>query len=109
MASQRLLPGNYFLLRNSAPPGSLTEASYITDPDVEARLALAAKERLEAEALLIGLGHFFARRVPVVESFVASRARGGPADTIFGEIPAPFLAARIAGAVDGLVLTRDGE
>src|SRR5439155_827583 len=64
--TQRLLPGNYFVLRNSAPPGILTEASYITDPDVEARLALAAKERLEAEALLIGLGHFFARRVPVV-------------------------------------------
>ena len=107
--TQRLLPGNYFVLRNSAPPGILTEASYITDPDVEARLALAAKERLEAEALLIGLGHFFARRVPVVESFVASRARGGPADTIFDEIPAPFLDARIAGAFDETMLTLDGE
>jgi N-acetylmuramoyl-L-alanine amidase len=107
--THRLLPGNYFVLRNSEPPGLLTEASYITNPEVEARLALAAKERLEAEALLIGLGQYFARRAPAVESFTAARARGGPADTVFGDISAPFLAARIAGAFDEAVLTLDGE
>jgi N-acetylmuramoyl-L-alanine amidase len=107
--THRLLPGNYFVLRNCESPGLLTEASYLTNPDVEARLALAAKERLEAEALLIGLGHFFARRTPAVESFVASRARGGPADSVFDEIPAPFVAARITGAFDEAVLTLDGE
>jgi len=106
--THRLLPGNYFVLRNSESPGLLTEASYITNPDVEARLALAAKERLEAEALLIGLGQYFARRAPTVESFTASRTRGGAADTVFEEIPAPFLAARIAGAFDEAVLTLDG-
>jgi N-acetylmuramoyl-L-alanine amidase len=106
--THRLLPGNYFVLRNSESPGLLTEASYITNPDVEARLALAAKERLEAEALLIGLGQYFARRVPAVESFVASRARGGAADTVFDDLPAPFLAARIAGEFDEAVLTLDG-
>jgi N-acetylmuramoyl-L-alanine amidase len=106
--AQRLLPGNYFVLRNCDAPGLLTEASYITNPDVESKLALAAKERLEAEALLIGLGHYFARHTPQVQSFVASRARGGPADTVFDEIPAPFLAARIAGAFDNAALTLDG-
>ena len=107
--THRLLPGNYFVLRNSEPPALLTEASYITNPDVEARLTLAAKERLEAEALLIGLGQYFARRAPVVESFVASLERGAPADTAFEEIGAPFLAARIAGAFDEFALSLDGE
>jgi len=107
--THKLLPGNYFVLRNSEAPGLLTEASYITNPDVEAKLALAAKERLEAEALLIGLGHYFARRVPQVESLVASRMRGAPADTMFDEIPAPFLAARIEGTFDDATLTLDGD
>jgi N-acetylmuramoyl-L-alanine amidase len=106
--THRLLPGNYFVLRNSESPGLLTEASYITNPDVEARLALAAKERLEAEALLIGLGHYFSRRAPQVESLVASRARGAAPDTVFDEIAAPFLAARVAGAFDEFALTLDG-
>ncbi len=106
---QKLLPGNYFVLRNSEAPALLTEASYITNPDVEARLALAAKERLEAEALLLGMARYFARRAPKVESFVASRERGGPADTVFVDIPAPFLSARIAGAFDEAALTLDGE
>ncbi|HEY2954503.1 MAG TPA: N-acetylmuramoyl-L-alanine amidase [Candidatus Eisenbacteria bacterium] len=109
IATQRLLPGNFFVLRNSDAPALLTEASYITNPDVEARLALAAKERLEAEALFIGLGRFFARRAPQVESFIAARERGGPADTLFEEIPAPVLTARIAGAFDEFRLALDGE
>ena len=44
----------------SLPP-LLTESSYITNPDVESKLALASKQRLEAEALLLGLGRYFAR------------------------------------------------
>ena len=53
----RIMPGNYFVLRNSEAPGVLTESSYITNPDVESRLALAGKQRLEAEALFLGLAH----------------------------------------------------
>jgi N-acetylmuramoyl-L-alanine amidase len=105
---QKLLPGNYFVLRNSEAPALLTEASYITNPDVEAKLALAAKERLEAEALLLGMARYFGRRAPVVESLIASRDRGGPADTVFRAIGAPFLRARITGAFDEATLTLGG-
>jgi N-acetylmuramoyl-L-alanine amidase len=106
--SQRILPGNYYVLRNSESPALLTESSYITNPDVESKLALAAKQRLEAEALYLGLARYFARRVPVIAEFVASAARGGPGDTSFSSVPAPFVRARIAGAFDHAELALDG-
>jgi len=104
----RIVPGNYFVLRNSTAPALLTESSYITNPDVEAKLALASKQRLEAEALYLGIARYFARGAPRVESFAAYPPRGGPADTAFADVEAPVLRARIAGAFDGWSLTLDG-
>ncbi len=104
----RILAGNYFVLRSSDAPAVLTEASYLTNPDVEARLKLAEKQRLEAEALYLGIAHFFGRRAPAIEDFIASAA-GPAADTLFREIDGPRLAAHIAGAFDRVVLELDGE
>jgi len=104
----RIVPGNYFVLRNSDAPAVLTEASYLTNPDVEARLKLDEKRRLEAEALFIGIAHFFARRAPAIERFDASGADGVP-DTAFAEIDGPRLLGRIGGSFDRADMELDGQ
>lgn len=103
----RVVPGNYHVLRNSVAPGLLTESSYITNPDVEAKLALASKQRLEAEALYLGIAHYFGRRGPQVLAFEAVGA-GGRADTVFAGLAAPLLRARIEGEFDSWSLALDG-
>jgi N-acetylmuramoyl-L-alanine amidase len=106
IAKHRIMPGNYFVLRNSEAPALLTESSYLTNPDVEKKLALAAKQRLEAEALFLGLAKYFARRVPVIEEFRAY-ADGYPgADSSF--IGGFSLRARVRGAADQISMTLDG-
>src|SRR6185503_5801689 len=105
---QHILPGNYFVLRNTAAPGVLTEASFLTNPDVEARLALPEKQRLEAEALFLGLAHYFARPRPEIESFEALAGETGRADTLFDGVAAPRLRARVRGVFDRWELTLDG-
>ncbi len=60
-------PGNYFVLRNSkAGAAVLGEASYISNPAVEDKLKLSAKQKLEAEAYYLGLIEYFSRGVPVI-------------------------------------------
>ena len=105
----KIVPGNYFVLRNTEAPALLTESSYLTNPEVEARLALPEKQELEAEALLIGLGRYFARRVPVIGEFMALDAERGLADSLFRAGPGPTLRARIAGAFDRAELRLDGD
>ena len=104
----RILPGNYFVLRNSAAPGILTESSYITNPDVESKLALAAKQRLEAEALYLGLAHYFARSRPVVDEFAARSARDAAPDSVFRERSPALLSAAISGPYDASEMQLDG-
>jgi N-acetylmuramoyl-L-alanine amidase len=106
---QRIVPGNYFVLRNSVAPAVLTEASFLTDPDVEARLKQAEKRRLEGEALFLGLAHYFARRAPVIQEFAALTPADGSRDMVFEGIPGPLLRARVAGAFDVAELTVDGD
>lgn len=105
---QRILPGNYFVLRNSDAPAVLTEASFITNPDVEAKLAMPEKRRLEAEALFLGIADFFARRRPEIVALEARADETSPPDTAFDGIAAPVLSARIAGDFDDWSLTLDG-
>lgn len=58
-------PGNYYVLRNSAAGAAvLGEASYLSNPAVESRLKLSAKQRLEAEAYYLGLVDYFSRGIP---------------------------------------------
>ncbi len=104
----KVVPGNYFVLRNTDAPALLTESSYLTNPDVEARLALPEKQQLEAEALLVGLARYFARRVPVIREFAALGADGRP-DSVFRAGPGPALRARLEGAGDRVELRLDGE
>lgn len=60
-------PGNYYVLRNStAGAAVLGEASYLSNPDVEDKLKLSAKQKLEAEAYYLGLVKYFSRGVPVI-------------------------------------------
>jgi N-acetylmuramoyl-L-alanine amidase len=106
---QRIVPGNYFVLRNSVAPAVLTEASFLTDPDVEARLKQAEKRRLEGEALFLGLAHYFARRAPVIEEFDALTLADGSTDTVFEGIRDPRLRARVTGAFDVAQLTVDRD
>jgi len=84
--------GNYYLLRSINTTAILTEASYLTHPQVERKLRLAEKQRLEAEAIFLGLVEYFHRGTPtlslisprdsVVSSFPTIRFRatdrGGP-------------------------------
>ncbi len=102
--TQRILPGNYYVLRNSEAPAVLSEASYITNPDVEARLALAEKRRLEAEALFLGLAHYFLRRRPEITSFSTFESAGTPAARSAG----PGIEARVRGVFDWMELRLDG-
>ncbi len=98
--SHQILPGNYYVLRSTNAPALLTESSYLTNPDVEAKLALASKQRLEAEAIYLGIAHFFARGAPVIESFAAVTAPGAAPDTAFADVRAPTFEARVRGAFD---------
>jgi N-acetylmuramoyl-L-alanine amidase len=104
----RIMPGNYFVLRSSEGPALLTESSYITNPDVEAKLVLDEKRRLEAEALFLGLAHYFGRPVPEVDTLYAYAPGASRTDTVVAS-PQPVLSAHIRGAFDGARLTLDGE
>ena len=82
--TQQLLPGNFAVVRGADAPALLTESSYLTDPDVEARLRTPEARQLEAQALDLGIVRFFARRAPVVERLEARRGRrAAPAATRF--------------------------
>jgi len=64
----RVLPGNYYVLRNSKMPSVLCEPSYISNPHVESKLKLSDKQRLEAEVYFLALVDYFARGVPAIDS-----------------------------------------
>lgn len=105
--ANKVVPGNFYMLRSSAAPALLTETSYITNPDVEARLRLPEKQQLEAQAIFIGLARYFARKVPVIEEFAANWP--------FAMLPSPFhtafpaLRATVRGAFDCVRMTVDGH
>jgi N-acetylmuramoyl-L-alanine amidase len=62
-----IVPGSYYVLRNSkAGAAVLGEASYISNPEVEDRLKLSAKQKLEAEAYFLGMVEYFSRGIPVI-------------------------------------------
>ncbi len=104
----RIMPGNYFVLRNCESPALLTESSYITNPDVEARLVLDEKRRLEAEALFLGLARYFGRHVPVVDT-VWVYAPGYARTRTELLSSQPVIAARVNGTFDGVRMTVDGR
>jgi N-acetylmuramoyl-L-alanine amidase len=61
-------PASYYVLRNStAQAAVLGEASYLSNPGVEDKLKLSAKQKLEGEAYFLGLLSYFSRGIPVIE------------------------------------------
>jgi len=106
IGADRLLPGNYFVVRNAAGAAVLGESSYLTNPAVEFRLALAAKQRLEAEAYFLGLVDYFAHGVPRIVATRTDPVPGG-ADPIDGS-ERPWLVAQTDRAPGTARLTLDG-
>lgn len=76
-----ILPGNFHVIRETAVPGLLGEASYVSSEDNAQHLAFAAAQRLEAEAYFLGIVEYFSRGVPQV-----AETYPGPDDRV-GEVP----------------------
>ena len=103
--ADRILPGNFYVIRNSDAPAVLGESSYLTNPDVEARLALGAKQRLEAEAYFLGLADYFARGVPRVLAARTEVQSGASADDARER---PWIVLETDRALDKALLVVDG-
>jgi N-acetylmuramoyl-L-alanine amidase len=100
----RVLPGNYHVLRNSPVPAILCEPSYISNTQVESRLKLADKQRLEAEVYFIALADYFSRGIPQVKDFT-------PRDTQRTGTPLIEIAFDLSALIDAstVVMSLDGE
>jgi N-acetylmuramoyl-L-alanine amidase len=107
IGANRLLPGNYAVLRSSTAPAVLTETSYITNARVESRLRGDAAQRLEAEALYLGIAAYLARPVPRIAELVAVSTAAGREDSSFVHDVAE-LRGRVTGTFDALELEVDG-
>lgn len=110
--TNKVVPGNYFVLRGSTAPALLTESSYLTNPDVEKMLALPEKQQLEADALYIGIARYFARRVPSIARFAlrpepGAFARAG-SEEARRAFASPMLEADVRGTFDRAELTLNG-
>jgi hypothetical protein len=104
--ADRLLPGNYFVVRNAAGAAVLGESSYLTNAAVEFRLALASKQRLEAEAYFLGLVDYFAHGVPRIVATRTEPVLGG-GDPVDGS-ERPWLVALTDRAPGTARLSLDG-
>jgi N-acetylmuramoyl-L-alanine amidase len=105
--ADRVLPGNFYVIRNSTAPAVLGEASYLTNPDVEARLALGAKQRLEAEGYFLGLVDYFARGVPRLLATRLDPPPGVPAAAA-DAIERPWIVLEADRPLDAAELVLDG-
>ena len=59
-----LQPANYRVLRLNTRPALLTEASYMSNPIQESLLNRNDKQRLEAQAIYLGIADYFAHGAP---------------------------------------------
>ena len=60
----RLVPGNYYVLRNNRCPAVLGEACYLSNPGMERKLKREEKQLLEAQSYFLGIVDYFQRGVP---------------------------------------------
>lgn len=109
IGANRLLPGNYAVLRGCDAPAILTESSYLTYPPTEALLRTPQAQQLEAEALYLGIAHWCARERPEI-----TRVEVSGEDTTAAGFPplvrgaGPSLRATVGGAFDAARLWLDG-
>jgi len=107
IGTNRLIPGNFAVLRGSEAPALLTESSYITYPPTEAKLRREEARRLEAEALYLGIAAFFSRRAPVIEKLEVSLPTGTWFDSVSTSGHVKVWAA-IRGPYDVVTMQVDG-
>ncbi|HEY9855132.1 MAG TPA: N-acetylmuramoyl-L-alanine amidase [Stenomitos sp.] len=69
LPNERLMPGNYAVLRNARVPAVLGEASYLSHPPTEQKLRQPAKQLLEAQAYYLGILDYFAKGTPRITAF----------------------------------------
>jgi N-acetylmuramoyl-L-alanine amidase len=101
----KMIPGNFFVIRNTTAPALLTEASYLTYPPTEAKLRTPEARRIEAEVFYLGIVRWFMRRAPQLTRLDALDAAGHP-DTLF--TATPRLVGEVQGAYDSAILRIDG-
>ena len=70
------LPTRYRVLKGNVPVSVLGEASYITNPEEEKKLATEEYRRQEALAYFEALNEYFNRGVPVIEDLKLDVSRG---------------------------------
>lgn len=63
-AKGRVIPGNFYVLRENDAPAVLGESSYLSHPPVEQKLKLSDMQRLEAEAYFLGITRYFMSGAP---------------------------------------------
>lgn len=78
LSGERLMPGNYAVLRNARVPAVLGEASYLTHPPTEEKLRRPEKQLLEAQAYYVGILEYFGKGTPRVSAL--EQAPGGESD-----------------------------
>ncbi len=62
----KIEPGNYFILRQNPVTGILGEATYLSNPRIEALLRLPENQRLEAYAYFLGIVDYFMAGLPEI-------------------------------------------
>ncbi|HEY9766642.1 MAG TPA: N-acetylmuramoyl-L-alanine amidase, partial [Chroococcales cyanobacterium] len=67
LPKERLLAGNYLVLRSSQVPAVLGEASFISNAVIEKKLSQNSRQQLEAEAYFLGIADYFEKGVPQIE------------------------------------------
>ncbi len=70
------LPARYRVLKGNVPVSVLGEASYITNPEEEKRLATDEYRRKEAMAYFEAIREYFDRGVPEIKDFKVNLSRG---------------------------------
>jgi hypothetical protein len=63
-----IIPGNFYVLRKSSPPSILCEPSYLTNKQIASLLVHSDKQRLEAEALFLGIVEYFSKGIPQIQN-----------------------------------------
>ncbi len=70
----RVYPGNYHVLRNTAAPAILGEASFMTHPKNELRLAYHRTLMREAQGYFLGILRYFSKGVPEITALAPRNA-----------------------------------